>query len=87
MSWENELDLALRVATAASDLVRAIYKMRFKPRVIGSLIAVAGFLVARFTAQPISLPSDVVAYLRAEQRRKLRALASGLFRSNWRFGV
>jgi glycosyltransferase involved in cell wall biosynthesis len=68
-------------------LVRAVYKMRFKPRVIGSLVAVAGFLVARFTAQPISLPSEVVAYLQAEQKLKLRALASGLFRGNWRFGV
>lgn len=68
-------------------LVRAIYKMQFKPKVIGSLIAVAGFMVARFTAQPISLPSEVVAYLRVEQKRKLRALTSGLFRGNKRFGV
>jgi muconolactone delta-isomerase len=59
--------------------------MRFKPRIIGSLIAVVGFLVARLTAQPISLPSEVVAYLQAEQKQKLRALTAGLFRGNWRF--
>lgn len=66
-------------------LVRAVHKMRFKPRIIGSLIAVVGFLVARLTAQPISLPSEVVAYLQAEQKQKLRALTAGLFRGNWRF--
>jgi len=68
-------------------LVRAIYKMQFKPKVIGSLIAVVGFLVARVTARPISLPPEVVAHLQAEQKRKLLTLTSGLFRGKWRFGV
>lgn len=58
-------------------LVRAFYKMQYWPWVVGSLVALVGFLSARLRKLPISLPSEVVEYLRSEQRRKLASWAAG----------
>lgn len=60
--------------------LRSVYKMRYRPWVIGSMVALAGFLVARLRRYPVTLPSDVVQYLRMEQRRKLLSPASALRR-------
>jgi len=53
-------------------LLRAIYRMKSKPYVIGSLGALIGFLAARLRREPIALSSEVVAYLQNEQRTKLK---------------
>jgi hypothetical protein len=58
-------------------LVRALYKMQYWPWVVGSLVALAGFLFARVRNLPISLPSEVVEYLQSEQRQKLASWAVG----------
>jgi glycosyltransferase involved in cell wall biosynthesis len=55
-------------------LIRSLYKMKYWPWIIGSLAAVAGFLLARMKRVPIALPREVVTYLRREQRRKLASL-------------
>jgi poly-beta-1,6-N-acetyl-D-glucosamine synthase len=54
-------------------LLRAAYKMRERPFLLGSMAALAGFLAARLRRDPVSLPGEVVAYLRAEQKRKLKS--------------
>jgi glycosyltransferase involved in cell wall biosynthesis len=58
-------------------LVRTFYKMQYWPWIVGSLVALAGFLFARIRNLPISLPSEVVEYLQSEQRRKLASWVVG----------
>jgi poly-beta-1,6-N-acetyl-D-glucosamine synthase len=58
-------------------LVRALYKMQYWPWIVGSLVALAGFLIARLGHLPISVPPDVVKYLQSEQKRKLVSWAAG----------
>lgn len=53
-------------------LIRSIAKIKRKPYFVGSMVALAGFLYARFRNDPIALPNDVVSYLRREQNQKLR---------------
>jgi poly-beta-1,6-N-acetyl-D-glucosamine synthase len=60
--------------------VRSIYKMTESPAVIGSLIAVLGFISAGLLQYPISLPADAVSYLRAEQMAKLKQMLFGFSR-------
>jgi glycosyltransferase involved in cell wall biosynthesis len=53
-------------------LLRSAYKLRDRPFVLGSMAALAGFLSARLLRHPISMPPEVVLYLQAEQKQKLR---------------
>lgn len=53
-------------------LLRAVRKMTVPPVLVGSMVALAGFLWAKLTRAPISLQQDVVDYLREEQKTKLR---------------
>jgi poly-beta-1,6-N-acetyl-D-glucosamine synthase len=53
-------------------LIRSIAKIKHKPYFVGSMLALAGFLYARFRGDPIALPKEVVSYLRQEQNQKLR---------------
>jgi hypothetical protein len=51
---------------------RCLRRMGDSPRVVGSLLGYAGFLIAKVRRHPVSLPPDVVAYLQSEQLQKLR---------------
>jgi biofilm PGA synthesis N-glycosyltransferase PgaC len=51
---------------------RCLRRMGNSPRVIGSMLGLAGFLWAKLRRHPISLPPDAVAYLHSEQLQKLR---------------
>ena len=53
-------------------LLRCIYRIGDYPVVVGSGAALAGFIWSMIRHEPIALPQDVVDYLRAEQRIKLR---------------
>jgi poly-beta-1,6-N-acetyl-D-glucosamine synthase len=54
---------------------RCLRGIVYPPYLIGSALSALGFAVARIKGMPISLQSDVVQYLRAEQRGKLRRAA------------
>jgi len=54
--------------------VRCVRRVIERPRVIGSIAALAGYLSSVLKRSPVVAPPDVVRYLRAEQRRKLLAL-------------
>ena len=58
--------------------LRCIYRSMDQPRIIGSAAALLGYLWGLVGRDPIILPSDVVHYLRAEQRRKLRQVLTRL---------
>lgn len=60
-------------------LCRCLRGSIYPPFVIGSALSAIGFVVARIKGAPISLQRDVVVYLRAEQRRKLRRIAFAPF--------
>ena len=53
--------------------LRCANRIANRPIVAGSALGLLGFLFARVTRQPISLPPDVVSYLRAEQTGKIWA--------------
>ena len=53
--------------------LRCGYRIANRPIVAGSVLGMLGFLFAKFTRQPVSLPADVVAYLRSEQTAKIWA--------------
>ena len=55
-------------------LFRCIYRLRDYPFLLGSGAALLGYLCSMIRRQPVVLPSEVVAYLRGEQRTKLRQL-------------
>ena len=55
-------------------LARCLRRSMERPRIIGSVIALYGFLASALMRDPIVLPSDVVDYLRDEQRRKILRL-------------
>lgn len=50
---------------------RCLRGIIFPPILIGSALSAMGFLMARIKRIPISMQTDVIQYLRAEQRRKL----------------
>lgn len=52
--------------------LRCIYRLKERPRIIGSGAALLAFLQALLKREPIVLPREVVRYLRTEQRGKLR---------------
>jgi glycosyltransferase involved in cell wall biosynthesis len=58
-------------------LIRALYKMQYRPWIIGSVVALAGFLFARLRDHPVTLDQTVVTHLREEQKRKLLFWATG----------
>jgi poly-beta-1,6-N-acetyl-D-glucosamine synthase len=53
-------------------LLRCVYRLRDRPIVVGSIAELVGFFGAMIRQRPIVLQSDVVRYLRNEQRSKLR---------------
>lgn len=55
-------------------LLRCVYRTRERPRLLGSMAAVCGFVAAKLRGEPCVLPPELVRYLRAEQRAKLKAL-------------
>jgi len=68
-------------------LLRSVLKMKSQPLVVGSLIALAGFMTARLMRQPIALPNEVVKYLRSEQKAKLRQYMSKALPSGFASGT
>lgn len=50
---------------------RCIYRSLDRPRIIGSGAAIVGFLLGMLRREPLVLTSEVVRFLRAEQREKL----------------
>jgi hypothetical protein len=53
-------------------LLRAVYRSVERPPVIGSAATLYGYVKSMIDRHPIALPTDVVSYLRAEQREKIR---------------
>jgi len=53
-------------------VIRSITKIKHKPYLVGSMLALVGFLYARLRHYPITLPNEIVSYLRQEQNQKLR---------------
>ena len=53
-------------------LLRCIYRLRDYPVFFGSVAALLGYFCSMIRRQPVVLPSDVIAHLKAEQRTKLR---------------
>jgi biofilm PGA synthesis N-glycosyltransferase PgaC len=51
--------------------LRCVYRLRDRPRIIGSAAILYGYFKGVVKRAPIVLPPDVVRYLRAEQRGKL----------------
>lgn len=59
--------------------LRCVYRSMERPRIIGSIAAIVGFLLGMLRREPIVLAPEVVRFLRTEQREKfLRKL--GLLR-------
>jgi len=54
--------------------VRCIYRALEKPRLLGSVAALCGFLDSMVRRHPIILPPEVVRFLRSEQKGKLKRL-------------
>jgi poly-beta-1,6-N-acetyl-D-glucosamine synthase len=52
--------------------MRCMYRLKEYPFVLGSLSALAGYIGRMARREPFTLPTDVVRYLRREQRAKLR---------------
>lgn len=58
--------------------IRCLYRLMERPRIFGSGAALFGFLQGLFKREPLVLPTEVVHYLRAEQRGKLWRKLMGL---------
>ena len=58
--------------------LRNLYRLMDKPRFIGSVATIYGYLKAVIKGNPIVLPPDVVRYLRAEQRGKIMNVLGSL---------
>lgn len=58
--------------------LRCIYRAKDRPFIIGSLAAFFGFMDSFFRCRPILLPPQVVAYLRNEQRQRLKRIPGKL---------
>lgn len=59
--------------------LRSAYRAKASPQVIGSLASLCGYLQAMGSGSPVALAPEVVAFLRSEQRDKLRAFAHSMF--------
>lgn len=51
--------------------MRCLYRLMDRPRIVGSGAAIVGFLLGLLRREPIVLATDVVRFLRTEQREKL----------------
>jgi poly-beta-1,6-N-acetyl-D-glucosamine synthase len=60
-------------------LLRSVAKIASPPYFIWSALSLSGFAYARLTGRPISLPPEVVSYLRREQIAKLKKRFFGNF--------
>lgn len=58
-------------------LARCVRRSVERPVLIGSLAALNGYLASAMRGDPIVLPQEVVEFLRAEQRSKLRRFRPG----------
>jgi glycosyltransferase involved in cell wall biosynthesis len=54
--------------------IRCIYRSKDRPFIIGSIAAFYGFMESYLRRRPILLPQDEVAYLRSEQRQRLKRI-------------
>lgn len=61
-------------------LARCVYRINDPPFLIGSIAALYGFMESLIVGRPILLPSNVVAYLRTEQMKRLKRLTTYLTR-------
>lgn len=59
-------------------LARCVYRINDPPFLAGSIAALYGFLESVVVRRPTLLPSNVVAYLRAEQTKRLKRLTTYL---------
>jgi hypothetical protein len=59
--------------------LKCLYRAMDRPRVIGSIATLLGYLQRRLSGCPEVLPPDVVRYLRAEQQEKLLNSLKGLY--------
>jgi GT2 family glycosyltransferase len=55
-------------------LLRCVYRVKEQPLLLGSCAALWGYLTAKLGGEPVILPPEVVCYLRAEHRTKLKRL-------------
>ena len=58
--------------------LRCLYRLPERPVLLGSTAALFGYLKSMFQGLPVNLPGEVVSYLRAEQRQKLKQMAAAL---------
>jgi poly-beta-1,6-N-acetyl-D-glucosamine synthase len=59
------------------QLAKAAYRVRERPYLIGSLLRVTGYCWASLRGDRRALPEDAVAFLQAEQLKRLRAAVTG----------
>lgn len=59
---------------ASFYLLRCIYRVKDRPFIIGSVLSCYGFLESIIRRRPILLPTDLVLFLREEQRQRLANL-------------
>jgi glycosyltransferase involved in cell wall biosynthesis len=57
-------------------ILRCVYRVMERPRILGSIGALYGYMRLFIRHKPILLPAEVVEYLRTEQRGKLLDLLS-----------
>jgi biofilm PGA synthesis N-glycosyltransferase PgaC len=53
-------------------MLRCVYRLGARPVVVGSCASLVGYMLNVVCGRPISLPKEVVGYLRCEQREKIR---------------
>jgi glycosyltransferase involved in cell wall biosynthesis len=58
--------------------LRCIYRFKDKPFIIGSIAALYGFVESFLRRQPVLPQKDIVAYLKSEQRQRLKRLPATL---------
>jgi len=58
---------------------RCAYRLKDRPVLVGSVASLLGFLSAMLRRDSVVLPKEVVAFLRVEQREKLRRAATAIF--------
>jgi len=58
-------------------LVRALYRSIERPYVLGACVRTAGFCWASVTRRECSIPTELVRFIRREQRGKLRNIVRG----------
>ncbi|HEY1263452.1 MAG TPA: glycosyltransferase family 2 protein [Terriglobales bacterium] len=56
----------------AFELIKCLKRLPERPLVIGALLRIAGYVLARAALLPRELPPDAITYLRNEQSQRLR---------------